>query len=130
MNLFRFNAPRPPQDWINSYCGPASFADWTDAEIMEMSRIIRIHGQPDSEGWRRQARMCLNAIRGGASVEMVARVINGTLNGEETNDRPVRGSHYMHGMPMWCVWLENARPAVADVVARWRAGAADGQTER
>ena len=74
--------------------------------------------------------MCLNAIRGGASVEMVARVINGTLNGEETNDRPVRGSHYMHGMPMWCVWLENARPAVADVVARWRAGAADGQTER
>jgi len=121
MSLFNWNAPRPPQDWIDKHVGPASFGnDWSEAEITEMSRIIRIHGQPDTEGWRTQARICLNAIRGGATVEAVARVINGTLNGWDKNDKPITGSHYMHGMPMWCMWLENARPTVAAVVAKWR----------
>ncbi len=113
-------APRPPEDWINKYVGPVSYTDWTDEEIAEMSKAIRVHGQPDSEGWHRIARICLNSMRNRAAIEMVAREIETCLNSERDPDRPIEGGHYMNGMPHWCMWLEYARPAVRFYVEKVR----------
>lgn len=105
---FANRAPQPPKDWA----APASFADWTEEDIAAMSKAIRVHGQPDSDGFRRYARIALNTLRSGSAVELVARAIEASSNPGLDPDRPVEGSHYMRGMPHWCVWVEYARPAV------------------
>lgn len=107
--------------WLSpAHTGPDSFADWTDAEIDYMSAAIRSNGQPDSDGFRRTARVALNTMRGGSAVELVARAIEASYNPGQDPDRPISGSHYMRGMPYWCMWVEYARPAVAAIVARSR----------
>lgn len=112
---------RHPKAWLPPVnTGPTSFADWTDDEIARMSAALRIHGQPDSDGWRRQARIVLNAMRGGGAIEQVARVIEMTVNDGRNPDRAILGGHYMHGMPAWCGWVEQARPAVAEMITGWR----------
>lgn len=92
--------------------GPVSFADWTEADIAAVSQAIRRHGQPDSDGFRRFARVALNTLRGGSAVELVARAMEESANPGHDPDRPVLGGHYMQGMPHWCVWIEYAKPAV------------------
>lgn len=118
---FRLKAWRPP---INT--GPMSFGDdWAEAEIDYVSKAIRSHGQPDSEGFRIFARVALNTMRGGSAVELVARAMEESANPGSDQNGPVLGSHYMHGMPRWCVWVEYARPAVAAIIARSRVTVTD-----
>lgn len=112
---FRTKAWLPPAD-----TGPLSFNDWSTSEIDYVSRAIRSHGQPESEGFRRFARVALNTMRGGSVVELVARAMEESANPGSYQDGPILGSHYMHGMPRWCVWVEYARPAVAAIMARAR----------
>lgn len=107
---------RPPIGWT----GPVSFSDWTEEDIAAMSKAIRVRGQPDNDGWRRQARICLNALRGGPAVELVARAIEGCLNEGRDPDRPISGGHYLRGMPHWCAWAEIARPAVAEYARKFK----------
>jgi len=92
------------------------FANWLNEDIAYVSQAIRIHGQRDSDGFRRFARIALNTLRSPAVVELVARAIEKSMNPGHNPDRPVEGSHYMRGMPHWCVWLEVARPAVKAIV--------------
>jgi len=106
---FNRKAPQPPKEWA----GPIAFFDWTDEDIAAMSAALRTCGQPDSEGWQRQARICLNTLRGGSAVELVAREIEKCLNPGHDPDRPIAFGHYMHGMPHWCMWISDARAAVA-----------------
>lgn len=100
--------------------GPVSFGDWSASELDMVSAAIRAHGQKESEGFRRIARVALNTMRGEKAVELVARAIEESMNPGADPDRPVLGSHYMNGMPQWCVWLEYARPAVAAIIAQSR----------
>jgi len=116
MFLFRRKPWLPP---VNT--GPSSYADWTEEEISYVSQAMRAHGQPEQDGFRRFARVALNTMRGGSAVELVARAIEEAANpGRNYADRPVEGSHYMCGMPQWCVWVEYARPAVAAIIAKAR----------
>lgn len=109
--------PRPEPDWA----GPASFTDWTDEDIAEISKAIRINGQPDSDGFKQIARIALNTLRGGSAVELVARAIHESKNPHLDADAPIRfGGHYMEGMPNWCMWVEYARPAVAAIAGNER----------
>lgn len=111
------HAPQPPKDWA----GPESFGDdWTASEIDFVSNAIRHHGQPESEGFRKLARVALNTLRGGSGVELVARAIEASENPGLDPDRPIQGSHYLRGMPYWCMWAEYARPAVAAIISRAR----------
>jgi len=111
---FKNHAPQPPRDWA----GPVAFFDWTDEDIDRISAAIRKkNGQPDSEGFRRDARIALNVLRGGSAVELVARAIEQCSNGGD-GDRPIEGNHYMHGMPRWCMWVEYARPAVEAICGK------------
>jgi hypothetical protein len=114
--------PFRPKAWLPPVnTGPASFGDdWSASEIDYVSVAIRSHGQPESEGFRRFARVALNTLRGGSAVELVARAMEESANPGCDPDRPVQGSHYMHGMPQWCVWVEYARPAVAEIIRRSR----------
>lgn len=113
---FRRRAWLPPVD-----TGPASFGDeWSASEIVYVSEAIRSHGQPESEGFQRFARVALNTLRGGSAVELVARAMDASVNPGRDPDRPILGSHYMRGMPAWCMWVEYARPAVAAIIARSR----------
>jgi hypothetical protein len=105
-----------PKDWV----GPLSFADWSASEIDYVSKAIRSHGQPESEGFRRFARVALNTLRGGSAAELVARAIEESANPGSDPDRPICGGHYMHGMPHWMMWLEYAKPAVAAIIERSR----------
>lgn len=114
---FNRKAPQPLKDWA----GPIAFFDWTEEEIAAMSAAIRTCGQPDSDGWRRQARICLNVLRGGSAVELLAREIEKCRNPGHDPDRPIEGSHYLRGMPRWCMWVETARPAVGFIATRGRA---------
>jgi len=107
LRWLRRRAPQPPKNWA----GPESF-QWSDAVIAAMSKALRKHGQPDSPDWHVTARVCLNTLRGGSAVELVARAIEASHNPRHDPDRPITGGHYMHGMPHWCVWVEYARPAV------------------
>jgi len=113
---FRTKAPRPPDSWA----GAASFADWTDDEISAMSQAIRKNGQPESEGFRRIARIALNTLRGGSAVELVSRAIEASYNPHHDPDAPIdaRTGHYQAGMPNWCMWTEYARPAVEHYARR------------
>lgn len=113
---FRQKAWLPPSD-----TGPASFGDdWTASEIDYVSAAIRSHGQPESEGFRRFARVALNTMRGGSAVELVARAIEESANPGSDQEGPILGGHYMRGMPRWCMWVEYARPAVTAIIARSR----------
>lgn len=113
---FRLKAWLPPCD-----TGPASFGDdWSASEIDYVSAAIRKNGQPESEGFRRFARVALNTMRGGSAIELVARAMEESANPGSDQEGPVLGSHYMRGMPRWCVWVEYARPAVAAIIARSR----------
>jgi hypothetical protein len=109
-------APRPPADWV----GPGSFADWEASDIDYVSKAMRSHGQPESEGFRRFARVALNTLRSGSAIELVARAIEASANPGCDPERPITGGHYLHGMPAWCVWVEYARQAVAAVIQRAR----------
>lgn len=77
-----------------------------------MSAAICYFGQPDSDEFKTFARVALNTLRGGSAVELVARAMEASSNPGHDPDRPIEGSHYMAGMPHWCVWVEYARPAV------------------
>jgi hypothetical protein len=105
----------PPVD-----AGPSSFGDWSAGEIDSVSAAIRSHGQPEHEEFRRFARVALNTLRGGSAVELVARAMEESANPGSDPDRPIWGGHYMHGMPHWCMWVEYARPAVAEIISRTR----------
>lgn len=111
---FRNKAPRPPNDWA----GPVSFPDWTQDDIAQVSEAIRVHGQADSDGFRRFALVALNTLRGGSAVELVARAMEESANPGGDADAPIDGrtGHYMAGMPRWCIWVEYARPAVEKIV--------------
>ena len=100
--------------------GPVSFTDWTDADIDAVSKAIRSHGQPESEGFRIFARVALNTMRGGSAVELVARAMEESANPGSNGDGPILGSHYMRGMPRWCCWIEYAAPAVEAIMTRGR----------
>lgn len=116
MGWFKTKAPRPPSDWA----GPASFSDWTEDDITAISAAIRKkNGQPEQPGFRRDARIALNTLRGGSAVELVARAISLSVNPGLDPDAPINfGSHYMNGMPNWCMWVEYARPAVEAIAGR------------
>src|SRR5690349_2379596 len=109
---FSRNTPQPPPTWA----GPVSFSDWSEADIDYVSQAIRKNGQPESDGFRRFARVALNTLRGGSAVELVARAMEESANPGSDPDRPVMGGHYMRGMPHWCVWVEYARPAVEAIL--------------
>jgi hypothetical protein len=115
MGWFKTKAPRPIADWA----GPNSFADWSEDDITAISAAIRKkNGQPEQEGFRQFARVALNTLRGGSSVELVARAMSESVNPGLDPDAPIdrRTGHYMAGMPNWCMWVEYARPAVAAIV--------------
>lgn len=115
---FRQKPWLPPVD-----TGPSSFGnDWTASEIDYVSAAIRSHGQPDSDGFRRFARVALNTMRGGSAVELVARAMHESANPGSDADSPIspRTGHYMMGMPRWCMWVEYAKPAVAAIIDRAR----------
>lgn len=110
-------APQPPKTWA----GPESFGDdWSTSEIDYVSKAIRYNGQPETEGFRKIARVALNTLRSGSAVELVARAIEASENPGCDPDRPIQGNHYMRGMPYWCMWVEYAKPAVAAIIARSR----------
>lgn len=114
--LFRPKAWLPPVD-----TGPQSFGDdWSASEIDYVSAAIRKNGQPESEGFRRFARVSLNTLRGGSAVELVARAMEESANPGRDPERPISGNHYLRGCPAWCVWVEYAKPAVAAIIARSR----------
>ncbi len=115
---FRRKGIRLPTDSV----GPESFADWTASEIDYVSAAIRSHGQPESEGFRRFARVALNTMRGGSAVELVARAMEESANPGSDADAPIsaRTGHYMAGMQNWCMWVEYAKPAVAAIIDRVR----------
>lgn len=115
MNWFRPKAARPPENWT----GPCSFSDWSEDDITEISKAIRIHGQPEQDGFRRFARVALNTLRGGSAVELVARAMEESANPGSDADAPIdpRTGHYMAGMPRWCMWVEYARPAVEAITS-------------
>lgn len=115
---FKNHALQPPRDWA----GPVSFGDWTEADIVAMSKALRKHGQADSDGWQKHARICLNTLRGGRAVELVAREMEKCLNPGHDPDRPIDGNHYMRGMPSWCVWIEDARASVKFYAERYQRG--------
>jgi hypothetical protein len=94
--------------------------DWSTSEIDYVSGAIRKNGQRESEGFRTFARVALNTLRGGSAVELVARAMEESANPGSDQEGPVEGSHYMRGMPRWCVWIEYAAPAVAAIIARSR----------
>ena len=113
---FRLKAWLPPQD-----TGPASFGDdWSSSEIDYVSKAIRKHGQPESEGFRRFARVALNTMRGGSAVELVARAMEESANPGSDQEGPILGGHYQHGQPRWAMWIEYAKPAVAAIIAHSR----------
>lgn len=113
---FKRKAWLPPVD-----TGPSSFGDdWSASEIDYVSKAMRYAGQPESEGFRTFARVALNTMRGGSAVELVARAIEESANPGYDPDSPITGSHYMRGMPRWCMWVEYAKPAVAAIIARSR----------
>ena len=109
-------APRPPDDWA----GPVSFTDWRDADIAAVSKAIRRHGQPDSAGFQKIARVALNTLRGGSAVELVARAIEESENPGSDADASIdpRTNHYLMGWPRWCMWVEYAKPAVELIAGR------------
>ena len=108
-------AAQPTEAWK----GPASFGDWTDAEVAAVSAAIRAkNGQPEADGFLRFARVALNTMRGGSAVELVARAMEASANPGHDPDRPIDGNHYMAGMPAWCMWVEYARPAVEFIARR------------
>lgn len=113
---FTYKAPQPPKNWA----GPEAFFDWTEDDITAISKAIRKNGQPESDGFRRYARIVLNTLRGGSAVELVARAIEASSNPGRDPDRPISGGHYMAGMPHWCMWVEYAKPAVEALAARYR----------
>lgn len=113
---FRRKAWLPPAN-----TGPSSFGDdWSSGEIDYVSKAIRKHGQPESEGFRRFARVALNTMRGGSAVELVARAMEESANPGSDQEGPIEGNHYMRGMPCWCMWIEYAVPAVAAINDRAR----------
>jgi hypothetical protein len=116
MRLFRRRAWLPPCD-----AGPSSFGDeWNASEIDYVSKAIRSHGQPECEDFRRFARVALSTLRGGSTVELVARAMHESANPGSDADAPVPPSHYMAGIPCWCMWVEYAKPAVAAIMDRAR----------
>lgn len=119
-SIFKFwdtKAPAPPVEWS----GPVSFVDWTEDDITAISEAIRKkNGQPEQDGFRVIARVALNTLRGGSAVELVARAIEASENPGLDPDRPIRGTHYLCGMPYWCMWVEYARPAVEAIAGKKR----------
>lgn len=107
---FSRKAKQPAPDWR----GPVSFVDWTGNDLAVISKAMRRFGQPEGDDWQRLARVALNTLRGGSAVELVARAMFTSLNPGKDPDAPVQGSHYMaeSGMPNWCMFVEDARPAV------------------
>lgn len=83
---------------------------WTEAEISFMSQTIRVHGQPESDGWRNQAKIALHYFQTPRFMESIARHMEVVLNGEFRQDALVTSNHYMTGEPNWMVWIEYARP--------------------
>jgi hypothetical protein len=115
---FSRKASQPPKDWA----GPCSFVDWTEGDITAISAAIRAkNGQPEQDGFRVFARVALNTLRGGSAVELVARAMEESANPGGDPDRPIHPGHYMAGMPAWCMWVEYARPAVAEITRMARA---------
>lgn len=113
---FRQKAWLPPCD-----TGPSSFGDdWSTSEIDYVSAAIRSHGQPESEDFRRFALVALNTMRGGSAVELVARAREASANPGSDQEAPILGNHYQRGQPRWCMWVEYARPAVAEIMKRAR----------
>lgn len=125
MGWFKKRAWLPPVD-----TGPVAFFDWTDADIDYVSAAIRKNGQPESDGFRTDARIALNMLRGGAAVELVARAIEAHHNSRHDPDRPITGNHYMEGMPAWCMWVEYAKPAVEAIMKRATSLADKGYGDR
>lgn len=113
---FNRNAPSPRRD----FCGPISFTDWTEEDIDFVSKAIRKNGQPESEGFRRFARIALNTLRNTCAVELVARAMEESSNPGSNADAPIDGNHYQRGMPRWCMWVEYARPAVEAISQRYK----------
>lgn len=112
---FAPKAPQPPRDWA----GAESFVDWSEDDISAVSAAVRLkNGQPEQEGFRTFARVALNTLRGGSAIELVARAMEASANPGRDPDRPIQGSHYMNGMPHWCMWVEYARPAVQAIASR------------
>ena len=113
--------------WLQpAYTGPVAFFDWTEADIDYVSAAIRKNGQPESNGFRTDALIALNTLRGGGAVELVARAIEEHHNPGRDPDRPIAGNHYMAGMPHWCMWVEYAKPAVEVIMKRAHAKKPDG----
>lgn len=115
---FRKRTTKPSNEWA----GPSSYADWSASEIDYVSKAIRSNGQPEAEGFRTFARVALNTLRGGSAVELVARAMEESANPGSDADAPIdpRSGHYMAGRPRWWMWVEYARPAVAEIMARAR----------
>lgn len=115
LGWLRSKAAQPPKEWA----APGSFVDWTDADVAAISAAIRRkNGQPEQDGFLRFARVALNTLRGGSAVELVARAMEASANPDCDPDRPIIGTHYMAGMPAWCMWVEYARPAVEAIAGK------------
>lgn len=104
----------------SGWTGPASFADWTEDDITAISAAIRKNGQPEQPGFRKFALVALNTMRGGSTVELVARAMHVSVNPGHDPDAPIdaRTGHYLAGLPSWCMWVEYARPAVEAIAGR------------
>lgn len=100
--------------------------EWDDADISFMSRVLRIHGQTESEGWRTQARLALHFLQTPRFMEAIARHTEVALNGELRQDAPVSSNHYMTGEPNWMTWIEYAHPVAAAVCQAIKGAARDG----
>lgn len=89
------------------------FREFTEDEISAMSQMIRIHGQPDSKGFRQLALVALNTIRSDDAVVLVAKAMAQSSNpGVDVEKSWEGGSHYMSHLPLWMAFLEYAKPAV------------------
>jgi hypothetical protein len=89
--------------------------EWSERDVAFMSQVIRVHGQPDNEGWRRQARIALHFLQTPRFIESIARHIEIVLNGEWRQDAPITSGHYMMGEPNWMSWVEYALPVAMTV---------------
>lgn len=109
---FNSNKEPIPKTW------EVPFYNWSEEQIAAMSSAIRIHNQPDSDGFRVLARIALNVMHSDAVVELVARQMCESSNPGKSNKVNWGGSHYMSHLPMWMAWIEYARPAVMAVAPK------------
>lgn len=110
--------PRPIDDAAGFRPIPNNFKFGLD-EIEAMSDAIRVHGQPESEGFKGLALVALNALRADEDnayrreVEIVARAMAQSANPAIDIDRKLGGGSVYANLPVWMSYVEYARPAVA-----------------